>query len=390
MIGQNFSVASRSSKLDMGMIVRLSLALLVTLGSIALAWIILGLTGAHAAGVIETPTKATPWAVAFDKSSHVWVAEPGCDAEPNCQTAFPSYISEYNRTNNTLVKDFPEPTGFSSPVFLLVDSHGNIWFTEPTTNAIGRLTPATKTGPAWKQWTVPTASASPYDLVLDNNGNIWFTEYSANKIGFFNTTTKTFVETAIATAGSLPYGITKDAAGTIWFAESAAPSAAPKIGSFTPTTTGTITIKEHVINKTGGPMPHLIVADSAGNIWYSEGFSGDIGRFNPTTKAHKNINVAKGACPSPTPGVTPTPCPSQTHISGIGVDSTGRIWYDDAPNAIVGVYAPTSGALKTLTLSNPLAHPYDGLAMDSAGNTWFTEEFASPSGNLGEIPAGTL
>ncbi len=386
MIGQNFSVASRSSKLDVGMIVRLSLALLVTLGSIALAWIILGLTGVHAAGVIETPTTALPWAVAFDKSSHVWVAEPGCDAEPNCQTAFPSNISEYNRTNDTLVKDFTEPSGFSSPVFLLVDSHGNIWFSEPTTNAIGKLTPATKTGPAWKQWVVPTANASPYDLVLDNNGNIWFTEYSANKIGFFNTTTKTFVETATPTSGSLPYGITKDAAGTIWFAE----SAQQKIGSFTPTTTGTITIKEHVINKTGGPMPHLIVADSAGNIWYSEAFSGDIGRFNPTTKAHKNINVAIGACPSPTPGVTPTPCPSTTHISGIGVDSTGRIWYDDALNAIVGVYAPTSGTLKTLTLSNPLDHPYDGLAMDSAGNTWFTEEFASPSGNLGEVPAGTL
>jgi len=387
MKGQNFSVASRSSKLNVGMIVRLSLALLVTLGSIALAWMILGLTSARAAGVIETPTQATPWAVAFDKSSHVWVAEPGCDAEPNCTTTFPSYIGQYNRTNGALVKNFKEPTGFSSPVFLLVDKHGNIWFSEPTTNAIGRLTPVTITGlPAWKQWKVPTASASPYDLVLDNNGNIWFTEYSADKIGFFNTTTKTFVETTIATAGSLPYGITKDAAGTIWFAE----SAAQKIGSFTPTTTGTVTIKEYVINIAGGPIPHLIVADSAGTLWYSEGFSGDIGSYNPTTKAHNNINVSIGACPSPTPGVTPTPCPTKTHISGIGVDSTGRIWYDDSLNAIVGVYNPTSAALKTLTLSNLNAHPYDGLAVDSNNNTWFTEEFASPSGNLGKIPVGTL
>jgi streptogramin lyase len=367
------------------MIVRLSLALLVTLGSIALAWMILGLTGARAAGAIETSTQATPWAVAFDKSSHVWVAEPGCDAEPNCTANPPSYIGEYNRTNNTLVKNFQVPTGFSSPVFLLVDSHGNIWFSEPTTNAIGRLTPSTLKGPAWKQWKVPTASANPYDLVLDNSGNIWFTEYSAGKIGFFNTTTKTFVETAIATSGSLPYGITKSAAGTIWFAE----SGAQKIGSFTPTTTGTIAITEYVINSAGGPIPHLIVADSAGTLWYSEGFSGDIGSYNPTTKAHQNINVSIGACPSPTPGVTPTPCPTKTHISGIGVDSTGRIWYDDSLTAIVGVYAPTSGALKTLTLSTG-AHPYDGLAVDSTNNTWFTEEFASPSGKLGKVPVGTM
>src|SRR5579859_5949793 len=112
MNGQNFSVTSRSSKLDTGMIVRLSLALLVTLGSIALAWMILGLTGARAAGVVETPTQATPWAVAFDKSSHVWVAEPGCDAEPNCP-APPPYmgIGEYNRTNGALVKNLQVPTG---------------------------------------------------------------------------------------------------------------------------------------------------------------------------------------------------------------------------------------------------------------------------------------
>src|SRR5260370_1968955 len=120
MKGQNFSVASRPSKLDKGMIVRLSLALLVTLGSIALAWMILGLTSARAAGVIETPTQATPWAVAFDKSSHVWVAEPGCDAEPNCTSTFPSYIGQYNRTNGALVKNFKYPHVFSLPVFLLV------------------------------------------------------------------------------------------------------------------------------------------------------------------------------------------------------------------------------------------------------------------------------
>src|SRR5260221_11279871 len=117
---QNFS-ASRSSKLDKGMVVRLSLALLVTLGSIALAWIMLGMTRAHAAGVIETPTSATPWAVAFDKSGHVWVAEPGCDAEPNCTTTFPSYIGKYNGTNGALLKNFLEPTGFSGPVCLVVE-----------------------------------------------------------------------------------------------------------------------------------------------------------------------------------------------------------------------------------------------------------------------------
>src|SRR5258708_37582741 len=117
MKGQNFSVASRPSKLDKGMIVRLSLALLVTLESIALAWMILGLTSARAAGVIETPTQATPWAVAFDKSSHVWVAEPGCDAEPNCTTTLPSHIGDIEMTKHIHVQNIEEHTGI---VHLLV------------------------------------------------------------------------------------------------------------------------------------------------------------------------------------------------------------------------------------------------------------------------------
>lgn len=360
---------SRSSRVNVGMIVRISLALFAMSGGITLAWVFLGIVGVHAAGVIETPTQATPWGVAIDKSSHVWVAEPGCDAQPRCSNAFPSYIGEYNETNNTLVHNFLEPKSYSSPVFLAIDAKGNIWFTEPTTNAIGKLTPTAP--PRWRQWTVPTANANPYDLIFDKNGNIWFTEFTGNKIGFFNTATQKFVETATPTPGSNPYGITKDPSGNIWFVE----NSQQKIARFMPTTTGAIKIIEQVINSPGGPTPHLITTDKVGNIWYSEGFSGDIGEFIPKTKTHTNINVLTGPGP---------------HISGIGVDSLGRIWFDDSLNARVGYYNPTKGTVTTLVLTNPNPHPYDGLALDSNNNAWFTEEFASPSGMLGEIPAGTL
>lgn len=380
--GHNFLGNSQSSSVKMGMIVRLILSLLATLGSIALAWTVINPPRAQASGIIETPTQANPWDVAIDTFGRAWVAEPGCDAEPNCLTTFPSYIGEY-RGSDTLLNNFLEPSGFSSPTFLVVSSKGVIWFTEPTTNAIGRLIHSTP--PTWRQWTVPTPNANPYDLVFDNNGNIWFTEYSGNKIGFFNTSTKKFVENAIPTPSSQPYGITKDPSGNIWFAE----NTQQKIGSFTPTLSGTVTITEHVINNPGGPIPHLITADSAGNIWYSEGFSGDIGEFVPQTNTHTNINVSANLCPTPTPGVTPTPCPS-THISGIAVDSTGRIWFDDSLTARVGVYNPQSGEIKTLTLSNPNAHPHNGLAVDSKGNTWFAEVFGGPTGMLGKIPVGTL
>ncbi len=377
-----FLGTSRSSGVNVGMIVRLGLALFTTLGSVVLAWSVLSITQAHAAGVIETPTQTNPWGIVIGKYGHIWVAEPGCDAEPSCLPAFPSNIGEY-KSSDTLLRNFPEPQGYSSPVFLAMDGHGSIWFTEPSTNAIGRLIPAIT--PKWHQWTVPTANANPYDLVFDNNGNIWFTEYSANQIGFFSIATKKFVETPIPTPGSQPYGITRDPSGNIWFVE----NTQQKIGSFTPTASGTITITEHVINPPGGPVPHLITADSAGNIWYSEGFWGEIGEFIPQTNTYTNFDVSSGLCPTPTPGLTPTTCPSM-HISGIAVDSMGRIWFDDSLTARVGYYDPTTGLVKTLTLSNPGAHPHNGLAVDSKGNTWFAEVFGGPTGALGKIAAGTL
>lgn len=365
----DFLETSRSYVVSTRKVVKLCLSLLTIVGSIALAWTLLDIGQAHASGLIETSTKMNPWAISIDKSNHIWVAEPGCDAEPSCSSAFPSYIGEYNNSD-VLLNNYLEPSGYSSPVFLIVNSKGTIWFTEPKTNTIGSLIHSAS--PSWHQWTVPTSNANPYDLTSDNNGNIWFTEYSANKIGFFNTTTHKFVETTIPTSGSQPYGITKAPNGEIWFVE----NTQQKIGSFTPTTSGKVTITEHVINNPGGPMPHLITADSAGNIWYSEGFSGDIGKFVPQKNTFTNINVSVGF--------------NQKHISGIAIDKTGRIWFDDSLNARIGVYNPTSGKISTLTLSNPNAHPHNGLAIDSNNNTWVAEVFGGPTGSLAKIPAGTL
>ena len=359
----------KTSRTPRGIIIRTGA--IATLLTVALAWT-LASTGSiiHAASVIETPTQTTPWGVAFDTSGHIWVAEPGCDLNPVCQSAFPSYIGEYNISNVTLVQNYLEPGGFSSPLFVAVDSTGHIWFTEPNSNAIGRLTPGST--PVWEQWAIPTPGAIPYDLVVDKHGNIWFTEHGASKIGFFNTSTHTFVEISTPTAGSDPYGITLAGSEKIWFAE----NTVPKIGSFTPTANGSIHIKEHTFSTAANSTlsAHLITSDHSGNIWYSEGFAGQIGEWIPP-KTFTNIVVSTAF---------------STHISGISVDSKNRIWFDDSLNAVVGYYDPSTGATKTLTLSNLGDHPHDGLAVDSSDNVWFTEEFGGPTGRLAELPAGTL
>lgn len=353
-----------------GIIVRI--AAIATLLTVTLVWLFASRGSfAFASSVIETPTQTTPWGIAFDNSGHIWVAEPGCDPNPICQSVFPSFIGEYNTVDHTLVQDYLQPSGFSSPLFVAVDSTGHIWFTEPNSNAIGRLTPGST--PVWEQWAIPTASAIPYDLVVDKHGNIWFTERGASKIGFFNTATYSFVETPTPTAGSDPYGITLASREKIWFAE----NTVPKIGSFMLTASGSFLIKEDTFSTVSNPAPaaHLITSDLSGNIWYSEGLAGQIGEWDPSPGTYTNIVVSTAPV---------------THISGISVDSKNRIWFDDSLNAVVGYYDPSTGAIKTLTLSDLSDHPHDGLAVDGSDNIWFTEEFGGLTGRLAEIPAGTL
>jgi virginiamycin B lyase len=161
----------------------------------------------------------------------------------------------------------------------------------------------------------------------------------------------------------------------------------PKIASFTPTTTGQITITEYTFSTASSPpTAHLITTDSKGNVWFSEGFAGSIGKYNVTTKTFKTYNVSAGLCPTPTPGTSPTPCTATPHISGIAVDSNGRVWFDDSQSNLVGFYNPSTGLVKTLALTST-SHPHDGLAIDSGGNTWCAEEFGL---NLDKIPSGTL
>ena len=349
------------------LMVRIGLALVATIGSIILAvtLVVTSHSAAHAYSAFkEYPTRPVPWGIALDYvRGNVWVAVPGCDSSPTCSNPTPGVISRYKMaTPGTKEKNFSPPATYN-PVFLVVDGKGNVWFTDPTHNAIGKLIPSANT---WTEWVVPTANAAPYDLVLDKNGNLWFTEILGNSIGYFNTTTLTFVETPTPSKSSGPYGITRDALGNIWFTE----NSLPQIGMFKPKVKGTgIVISEFAIGSgTNAPTPHLLTVDSTGNIWYSEGFAGQVGKYDPVNKTHQDYPVSAGV--------------SQTHISGIGVDSHGMVWFNDSLSARIGTLNPTTGTVSAIQLTFAGAHPHDGLLVDKSNNVWITEQYGY---KLGEV-----
>jgi virginiamycin B lyase len=331
---------------------------------------------AHRAQSMTATVRATtlmPWGIALDPvHGFIWVAEPGCQAVPKCPSKIPGIIGQYALSDGNFIQDFKEPGGYSSPLFVTLDKDGHIWFTQPNSDTIGEFDPQNK---IWNQWSVKRGSI-PYDLTFDTHGNIWFTEYSANNIGFFNPYTHTLVENPVPTAHSDPYGITVDPKGKIWFAENRI--GVEQIGSFTPTSSGTIKITEYAV---GALRPHLITTDSAGDIWYSGGYTGYIGEFNPTTGSRNNFFVSLGPCSN---SVT---C-ARTHISGIQVDSKGNVWFIDSISQRVGYLIPSTGEVVAQTLEiaeNP--HPDDGLTVDSSDRVWFTEQFGL---NLTMWPASVV
>jgi len=349
------------------MIVRLGLMVLVTFGGAALTWLLLHIPQhAQAATLTQVATTKEPMGVVQD-GTNVWVAEPGCDLDiaSTCSSAFPGIIGRYSLANPSTHTDFTEPADFSSPGFLALDGYGNIWFTEPTTDAIGELTPTG--GGTWNQWaTGITAGSAPYNLAFDKNGNIWFTEGNRDAIGFFNTSTHQAVETTFK-AGSDPDGMLADPTGTMWFAEDNSGT----LDSFTPTTNGTITVNRA---KVGQVNLQMLALDAQGNIWYSEGRHVAVGEYNPTTHAHTDFSLASVLCPTP-------PCPSGMYVGGIAVDGHGLVWFDEGTSGSVGFLDPVS---KAITVQATVSSPSLGLIVDGANTVWVTEKFAH---KLAEIVA---
>ena len=306
----------------------------------------------------STSTQFNPWGIAIDQlDGFVWVAEPGCDMAPTCLQAFSTALGKYSLTNGSLLNEYQEPSDYSSPLFVAVAPDGVVWFTQPNSDALGSFNPQTT---LFSKYSVKKNSA-PYDLIIDKNGSIWFTEFQGNAIGFLDGKKHTIVETPIPTAQSNPYGITQDSTGMVWFVENQ--KDVSQIGSFTPTASGKIAITEHAVN---ARQPHLIAADKAGNIWFSEAFAGDVGKFNPVDGTTTNYKVTPPCLTSTCTGV---------HVSGIAIDKNGNVWFTDSLAGVIGYLVPSTGAVVKKIFSVANVHPHDGLVIDGYNTVWFTLEY---------------
>ena len=384
-----YTLISLLSKRKSGIPLRLSIVLATICAGGALAFTFINTahhTARATAGALQqiNAPGADPWGIAFDSNGNEWVAQPGCDPTPICSSVVQGSIAQVNRSSFSVVNNFQEPAGFSSPFFVATDANGNVWFTEPTTNAIGEFIPGSN---SWHQWTVPTASATPFDLAFDTHGNLWFTELLANQIGEFSN--GQFHETATPFGNSKPYGITgpDPSTGQMWFSENSTQAA--RIGSFPPPASGALTIdniKEYLtINPGNNTTVHLLTYDYQGNIWWTEGTNSRIGRLSISQAQHKASN---GVAEYPTPCQTAGGC-AGSHISGIGADGGGTIWLDDSLADRIYSFNPNTRTYSAPTTLATNSHPHDGLAVDGNNTVYVTEEFGDRLGAIQQTGVAT-
>ncbi|MHB1907660.1 MAG: Vgb family protein [Nitrososphaerales archaeon] len=175
-------------------------------------------------------------------------------------------FTEYNVTSSS----------FAFPFQLVLDSKGNVWFTEEFANKIGELTTSGKE----IDYPLPSQLASitdsgPAGLTMSSNGTLWFTDPNANSIGSFNNGVfHVYNMTHLVTS---PVGIAVDSKGNIWLTQHG-PSL---ISEYNPATGFFRSITTHIPSKQHDSLPYFIYVDSNGNVWTDEHNGNAIGRFNP-------------------------------------------------------------------------------------------------------------
>src|ERR1700686_775969 len=218
----------------------------------------------------------------------------------------PSHVLGAIDTAGTVREVSRTPKGV--PAYVAVGPVGNVWFDDPTTGSLLRVSPSLTVraikipslllidpsiafGPDGNLWVhgensiirvtpdgvaakfaVPTPSSEPSNLIVGPDGNIWFVERRGNKIARMTPQGGHIVEFTLMSPQSDPGDIIVGPDKRIWFTE----GTGNRIGRIS--LDGEIS--EFVV-PAAGSYPKELVAGPDGNLWFTEPQSNRIGRITP-------------------------------------------------------------------------------------------------------------
>jgi virginiamycin B lyase len=196
----------------------------------------------------------------------------------------------------------------SAPHGVVVGPDGAPWITDGGQNAIVRVDPKTHDV---RKWPLPkdTPNVNLNTLTFDKKGRVWFTGQS----GYYGRVDPVSNEVKVWTAprGRGPYGITTTPNGDVYYASLAGNHIA-QIN----VDTGEATVLEPPTRDQGA---RRVWPDSKGRIWVSYWNTGQVGMYDPATKAWREWKL-----------------PGAAHAYSVWVDDRDKVWLTEwSTNAVV-------------------------------------------------------
>lgn len=231
----------------------------------------------------------------------------------------------------------------SAPHGVIVGPDGAPWITDGGQNAIVRVDPKTR---EIKRWPLPQGSgyANLNTLTFDGKGRIWFTGQS----GIYGRVDLATNEVKVwqAPRGRGPYGIATTPSGDVYYASLAGNHIA-RIN----TETGEATVIEPPTKDQGA---RRVWSDSRGRIWVSYWNTGQVGLYDPATRAWREWKL-----------------PGNAHTYSVWVDDKDKVWLTDwSINAVVK-FDPVTEKFETFPSNKEQANVRQMLGR--AGEAWGAE-----------------
>lgn len=324
--------------------------------------------------------RSGPAIVAIDSSDNIWVAlarsgqlakmangkvtlyDIGKDKRPvgliagSIENGYPgeiwiaaSYDNKIIRfdTATTEIREYAILGENSWPFNIAIGPDKHIWFTQRAGGKIGRLNPSSG---KVKDFELPTKHSGPAGLAIDqSNGTVWFTQAYADGIGRLDPSTGKVQEFKMGTQSSGmingPAGLTIAPDGGVWFAKLEG-----KLGHIAPGSS----VIDLVDVPAGAARPAGIIAGDNGDIWTMALDGNQILRYQATDKHFTVYPIPVGSADT---FPSKPPLAKTSRPFGLALDSKGNFWFSQQFTGQLGVLDMAGPELKLFSPGRKVTMP---------------------------------
>src|SRR3954452_6864033 len=248
-----------------------------------------------------------------------------------------------------------------------------LFFTEQASDAIGVLR-VSPTGSKLNETHIDCRCMQPLGLALDPDGDIWFTEGSSNRLGRMTLDpTAPFSAHSSIAHYNIPNAVCEAVPGQ---PPNGDPACAKPTGPLPALT---------LPNPALTTLPHSVAVDRKGRVWYTGEASERVGYLDPA-KAEQNTTKGFTDAPGPVNEFNRSLAPA-----ALTVDADGTVFFsDEYGDQIASATVDGAGQIRTKFAFRPNARNSltDSPLVDPQGNLWFLEAGANLITRVSGVAAG--